>query len=169
MKTFALITFVLLLLHYEVSGQGSALILVKTKNGFERTFKEGKMVKAVLMNSKVFKGIMAVVNDSCITLGTDTIRLSQVERFRIKSSANFISGTLIIGAGMLGTAIGVNMIAGGVAAGEYAAFLGILLGLHLATVGVMAAGAGLAVILAGKKYTRYKWQFKVNQAAQPVP
>ena len=169
MKTFALITFVLLLLHYEVSGQGSALILVKTKNGFERAYKEGKMVKAVLMNGEVFKGIMAVVNDSCITLGTDTIRLSQVERFRIKSSSNFISGTLIIGAGVLGTVIGVNLIAGGAAAGEYAAFFGMLFGLPMATVGVMTAGAGLAVILAGKKYTRHKWQFSVNQVAQPVP
>jgi len=163
MKTITIIASALLFLHLHVAGQGSALILVKASNGSERTYYEGKIVKAVLVNGEVFKGVIAVVNDSCIALGQDTIRLSQVERFRIKSTANSISGGMIIGAGVLGTFIGINMITESAAAGGYAAFFGVLFGLPLATVGVMAAGAGLAVILAGKKYSRYKWQYSVTQ------
>ncbi len=169
MKKLAFITIALLVLSIDVSGQGSALILVKTKNGVERTYYEGKKVKAVLMNGEAFKGTLTIVNDSCITLGADTIRLSQVERFRIKSTANFISGGLIIGAGILGTAIGIKIITESAAAGGYAAFFGVLFSLPLATVGIMAAGAGLAIILAGKKYTRLQWQYSIRLIPPPAP
>ena len=169
MKKLILITIALLVLCIDATGQGSALILVKTKNGVERSYYDGKIVKAVLLNGAAFKGTLTVLNDSCIKLGPDTIRLSQVERFRIKSTANFISGGLIIGAGMLGTAIGINMIAESAAAGGYAAFFGGLFGLSLASVGVMAAGTGLVVILAGKKYTRYKWQYSTRIISNPAP
>jgi len=167
MKKIYFITLALLFLLTDVSGQGSALILTKRKNGVERTYYDGKTVKALMMNGEVFKGNLAIVNATYIAIGPDTIKLSEVERLRIRTDANYIFGGLITGAGVLGTTLGIALITESSTVGGYAAFFGIVFGLPIATVGVLVAGTGLVVILAGKKYTRYKWQYSVYQVAHP--
>ena len=164
MKTIPLLVLMILFLAMDVSGQEGVLILTKKKNNTEKHISEGKKIKIVTEAGNMFRGNFSIVSDSCIAIDADTIRLSEIERIRFKASANLISGVAITGVGVLGTALGVNLMLETIPAGGYAAVFGIILGLPLASVGVLTTAAGVIVIVSGKKYISAKWQYRIQNS-----
>ena len=162
MKTIPLLMFLILFLALDIFGQKGVMKLTKKKNNTGKHINEGKRMKVITVTGSMFRGNFSIVNDSSIAIDHDTIRLSEIERIRFKSSANLISGGLITGAGVLGTALGLNLIIATAQADEYAAFFGIILGLPIAAVGIITSATGIVVIASGKKYTSTKWQYSIQ-------
>jgi len=162
MKTIPLIVLVILFLALDVYGQEGVLILTKKKNNTERHVNEGKRIRVVTETGYLYRGHYRIISDSCIAINVDTIRLSEVKSIRFKSSFNFITGSVITGAGVFGTALGVNLMIETIPAGGYAALFGLILGLPLATVGVLTTAAGVFVIFSGKKHSSARWQYRIQ-------
>ena len=162
MKTVHLLLLLFLFLAQDVSGQEGVLLLSKKKNNTEKNISEGKRIKVVTVAGNMFRGNYSIAGDSSIAIDHDTIRLSEIERIRFKSSFNLITGGVITGAGVFGTALGINLMIETIPAGGYAAFFGIILGLPIAAAGILTTAAGVIVIFSGKKYMSTKWQFSIQ-------
>lgn len=164
MKTFVGVICFLLICCTCASGQEKILVLIKKKNQAEKQFHEGKRLKVFTSDGNMYKGKFKVINDSSLCIAADTIRLTQITKIRVKTPSNIIPGAVIGGAGLLGSWLGITLIAESTTAAGYAKLFSLVFGLPITVVGILTTGTGILILVNGKKYSVKEWRFSVGNA-----
>ncbi len=152
------LTILLLFITTISVAQKSALIITNLETGIERQYTFGKHTKLITDKGLKFKGNLKLLNEpqSVVVLRKDTIALTAISVFKIRSDAVSLTGTLLTFTGGLVTLIGVVSLFSNSENAAYinpAAILGVGIGL---------TGAGIATLAIHKKYDRKKYNWRIN-------
>jgi hypothetical protein len=161
MKPTILVLALIVFTFRSTLGQADQLVLKRKSDGKERILNEGKSVKVVTLNHKELNGAFEIINDSLLTIGHDTLVLSDIDRIRTKSKGAKITGGILTGSGGFITLSGTFLLLKSFAEGGLAPIAGILIGIPMITIGILITTPGILFLTVGKKYKHEKWDYRV--------
>jgi hypothetical protein len=168
MKSFVFITYFLFLCLLSGNGQNKTLVLYNKNTGHTKTIQERRNIEIVCKDSidifrhnhkikrvnKMVKGKLRIINDSCLIVRNDTLKISNILEIRIKPNA-----TLIIGDGLICGTIAGGLVLLSFPLHEAAYVVGIL---YLG-VGGVTTGIGIALASNRIKYKVSDWELSIKQ------
>ena len=143
--------------------QQAYLQVTKKSTGKTRILEEGKRLK-VSANGFLYKGDLNIIDAKLISIGGDTLSISDITKIMFKSSATKVVGGMLLGGGVLGIGLSALMIEAAYSAGGFGAFLIItFVVVPIAITAALATLTGTIILCTGKKYKSSKWKYQVIQ------
>ena len=145
-------------------GQNGELVLKKKSTGREVVVREGRRLKVFSNNYKI-KGKFTVVNDSVFAVGTDTLKLTEVDCVVLKSFPKMVTGAFATTVGGIILWDGVYFTAS--TSSGYLAPVAIAVGIPMIGLGGAITTVGGFVMLRGKRYWTEWWQLSIIMERPP--
>lgn len=160
MKKIFLIISVILLTLLKVLGQDEVVILKNKISGKEKIIREGKLIKVTSIDGRISKGRLAIINDSDILIGSDTLGIDKLVELGTKFSLSLIVGVLLFSYGLISTYVGVAAIVS--ATGDMAG-LAYYLGTLEILQGLIVGTAGIFIESMWIKYKKDQFDFYISK------
>lgn len=148
-------------LHIATFGQNDMLVLKKASTGKEKSIQEGKRIKVVGLDTKKSRGDLNIINDSVISVGTDTLLINDIGRINYRPPVRFVSGALLTITGGVLSSYGITIIHD--TSGTYVNFLAVVFGAPVFVTGMAVFSSGILLMVKGKGYKNGKWNLSVDQ------
>lgn len=143
--------------------QENVLLLQKKSSSKEKVINEGKKIRVYTTDDNILKGKITIHGDSALVFNGDTVLLEDIAKIRTKSLATQIFGGTLAGLGGLTTLAGGMIWAQAMADGGWAVLVGVMFGIPVTSVGVLATTTGVIFLTVGKKYRSKKWDYRIKQ------
>gem|GEM_PF-2225212 len=143
---------------------GNALVIEKLKNGKTKYYAENKRVAVKLVDGNKVRGRMAIQREKLYVDGVE-IDLDKIEYVRTKSIGSYITGGVLSGFG--GVCIGTGsaiIVDSYVNSDDCGRTIGLLFGIPIVGVGVIAAIPGVLILAIGKKHKSEKVNFSLHSS-----
>lgn len=166
MKKLIFVVGILLLAVIWSAAQTTNGLLLKNYTNQKTVFIEnGSKIKITSMG-KTLKGKFKTISNEAITIGSDTIPVSQLQEIRSKTSSSKVGGfALLVPGSIIGSGGAILTIAGLVELSGYG-IIGVVLGVPLATLGTIGVIKGVQLLSNGKKFRPSMWEYTI---AMPTP
>lgn len=162
MKQIITITILLTFATWSGFAQNKTGLEVKNYKSHKTIFiKDGAKVK-IREAGKKLKGNLKVISDQSIMVNSDTILLSQIQELRARTSSSLLGGLgMVVPGVVIGSAAIYAVIASLAEAGGYA-IISVIVFTPLAAAGTFVAIKGIQLLLNGKKFPSWRWEYKTS-------
>jgi hypothetical protein len=152
-------------------GQKNELLLRSKVTGEETVIDDGKYLKVVCKNGLVFRGIPDLTDtslfssDTVILIGTDKIRINEIEAIKLTSLSKIPIGSTMTGAGVCLAIVGYfrySNVPLGIWPPSFAGLGTIIIAVPLTIVGVV-------ILISGKKYKSLDWYISIRAKKYLTP
>jgi hypothetical protein len=162
MKQIIIITIFLAFATLLRFAQNKTGLEVKNYKSHKTIFiKDGAKVK-IKEAGKKMKGKLKVISDQAILVNSDTILISQIQELRARRSSSLLGGLgMTVPGGVIGSAALYAIVTSLAEAGGYA-IISVIVFTPLAAAGMFVAIKGVQLLINGKKFSSWKWEYKTT-------
>ncbi|PLX09638.1 MAG: hypothetical protein C0596_01055 [Marinilabiliales bacterium] len=161
MRRFVYLLF-LVLFCSNLFAQSNVLSITKESSGREKIFNEGTKIRVFTNDGISYKGKFVIVDENTISIGSDTLVLSNIDNIRIKNIWGILGGSAIIGAGGFISYTGFNLFFTSFSQGDIAILVSTIVGIPIGITGITIASGGVLLLIWNRNYEDVEWEYSIK-------